>query len=211
MTTLILIRHGESAGNREKRFAGQLDLPLTELGKKQAECAAEYLDRFSVDKIYASDLKRAYDTAVPLSQRQHIPIIASENLREINAGLWEGMPYDEIAARFPENYNVWLTDMGNAKTNGGESVGELYDRITSEITRIVQENPNKTVCIATHAAPIRMFECFAAGKEASFAKHVHWVPNASVTIYEWTDSFKLILRGENSYLGDNATVFSRNI
>ena len=212
MTTLILLRHGESEGNKAAWFAGSTDVPLTDRGRQQAKMASEYLKQYKIDTIYASDLQRAYDTALPTAKSQGLSIIPDKFLREIDAGEWEGMLYEDIVKKFGENYNLWLTDIGNAKTDGGESVAELYARITREIQKIADENEGKTVCIATHATPIRMFQCYALGEPAAYAAHVPWVPNASVTVYTYDEGkYTLVCEGVNSYLGNLATVFTKNV
>ena len=97
MTRLIFIRHGQSVANEQGRFAGQTNVALTELGKAQAERAAEYITkRERIDKIYSSDLCRAHDTALPASKILGLPINDVKELREICAGVWEGRLVSEI-------------------------------------------------------------------------------------------------------------------
>ena len=97
MTRLILIRHGFSMANAEDRFAGYSDFPLSDIGHEQARLAAEYLfANEKIDKIYASDLLRAYHTAPPTAEKFGLPVIKEPRLREIYAGRWEGMKFEEI-------------------------------------------------------------------------------------------------------------------
>ena len=101
MTRLIFIRHGQSEANQQNRFAGQTNVPLTELGKAQARCAAEYITkREKIDKIYSSDLQRAHNTALPTSKLTGIPINDATELREICAGVWEGRLASEIEIEY---------------------------------------------------------------------------------------------------------------
>ena len=94
MTTLILIRHGQSQANITKCFAGQSDPDLTEKGKKQAEALSNWLiNNYNIDSIYSSDLLRAYNTALPTAQKLKKQIIKTKQLREINAGYWQNIPY----------------------------------------------------------------------------------------------------------------------
>ena len=88
---MILVRHGESDANIKKIFAGHLDIDLTNRGYEQAELAAQYIrENYVVDKIYSSDLKRAYNTAKVIAKRFDLPIEALTELREIDAGDWQG-------------------------------------------------------------------------------------------------------------------------
>lgn len=206
MTTIYLLRHGESEANLGDRFAGHTDANLTEKGLKQAKLAGEYLNQYDIDAIYASPLKRAYNTAKPISDLKNLPIITDEGLMEIYGGGWENLSFSEIKERFPNEYGLWMSDIGNARCNDGESLKELYDRVVKTITKIATENSGKTICIATHATPIRVFECFSQGKDVSYTNDIKWVPNASVTAFSFDgEKFEQIFRAENNYLKDLAT------
>ncbi len=183
MTTLLLIRHGESEANRNKVFGGQINPDLQERGVMQAEITAKFIaENYKVDKIYSSDLKRAFRTAEALSRLLNIEIKAEKRLREIYAGKWEGVKFEDIEATYPEEYNVWLTDIGNSVCGGGETVRELGDRILGILTEIAEENDGKTVAIATHATPIRALQSLIETGGLSQMKNIKWVTNASVTV-----------------------------
>lgn len=213
MTTLILIRHGQSEANITKCFAGQSDPDLTENGKKQAEVLSNWLiNNFNIDKIYSSDLLRAYNTALPTAQKLKKQIIKINDLREINAGYWQGAQYEQIIKLYPIEYNIWLNDIGNAACNGGESVKELSQRITKEIENIINENPDKTVLIVTHATPIRVIEANYIKHDVSLTKEIEWVPNSSATICECDGnkrSFKVI--GYDDFLKELKSQFPKGI
>ena len=211
MTTLIFVRHGQSEANEKHIFAGHFDVPLTELGKKQAECTAEFLKNYDIDVLYSSDLQRAYNTALPIAKAKNLDIIKNPRLREIYAGDWEGAGFDYLEAKYKENYVRWRTDIGNAELQDGESVKQMSDRFTAEVMSIIQKHEGQTICIATHATPIRVFECFAKGLPVTSAKDVPWVTNASVSIYEYDGAFKQILRGENAFQGDLVTKLPKNV
>lgn len=209
MTTIIMIRHGESETNRKTVFTGNLNPNLTDKGLHQAKLAGEYIiDNYTVDKIYASDLKRAYATAVPVADKLGIEIITSDQLREINGGEWENKTYTYIKEAYPEDYGLWLSDVGNAVCTGGESAKQLCDRVMKKLFEIAEENDGKTVLIATHATPIRAFQTMCEHGTLDEMKNVPWVPNSSITVAEYENGkFELKVIGENSYLNDFATGF----
>ena len=213
MTKLVLIRHGESLGNAELVFLGHTDWDLTETGYKQAELTADFLDDMKIDVIYSSDLKRAYNTALPIAKRRNMEIITSKELREIYAGKWEGMKFIDIKETYPENHTRWMTDVGNAFCDGGETVFELQQRVKNELDRIARENEGKTVCIATHATPIRTMLCIWNGLPISEAKNFGWVKNASVTIINYNDdgTYSIVLEAESAHLRDVPSVELKNI
>lgn len=213
MTRIILIRHGQSIANLERVYAGHTDIDLSELGKVQAQKTAEYVaDKYKIDKIYASDLKRAYNTAKPISDSLKIEIIPDERLREIFAGEWEGLKFDYLMEEYKDEYGVWKNDIGNARCTGGESVKELAERILAKITEIAKENDGKTVVIATHATPIRSMQCLWQGMSFDDMKDVAWVSNASVTeaIYE-NGEFSIVLAGYDEHLKDLVSELPANV
>lgn len=215
MTRFLFIRHGESDGNRYGLFTGQGDLPLTELGHRQAEAAAEYTLKTygkAVDAVYASDLSRAWDTGKAAADRLGLPITPDKGLREIFSGQWEGVPFADLPTRFPEDFALWMTDIGRSRCTGGESVAELSERVHAAVVRIAEANPGKTILIATHATPIRTLQCRFAGVGLEMMQQIPWVANASLTeaVYEdgkWT----AVKIGETCYLEGFRTELPKNV
>ena len=213
MTTLLLIRHGESLANREGFFAGQCDVPLEEKGHLQARLTAEFIhSHYPVDRVYASDLCRAWDTGNAVAQPLGLEVIAEPRLREVFSGQWQGLTFPQIIAQYEQDYQVWLTDIGNCTCTGGESICDLYQRVYEALEEIAEQNPQKTVVIATHATPIRAIQCVMSGHPLSHMKDIPWVSNASVTelFYEngrWT----LGEVGQDSHLQELKTTFGKNV
>ena len=182
MTRFLLVRHGQSRANLEEVFAGNYDAELTELGHRQAKLTAEFVvANYQIDAIYSSDLKRAYQTGKHAADVLGLKIQKEPDLREIKAGEWEAMPFEEIAKQYGEDYEVWLTDIGNAKCTNGESVADLAIRVVEAIMRIAKEHPDQTVLITTHATPIRALEWHISEKDLPYMRDIPWVANASVT------------------------------
>lgn len=188
MTKLILVRHGQSIANAENKFAGHSDFDLSPMGKKQAELTCDYIiKREKIDKIYASDLLRAYNTVVPASEKTGIPIIPLTSLREIFAGKWEALTVTAIAETYPDDFDIWRHDFSNARPTDGESVEELYHRINAAICKIAEDNPDSTVLIGTHATPVRAFECFSRGLGADMIHTVPFCHNTAVNIFGYSE------------------------
>ncbi|MDP4133909.1 MAG: histidine phosphatase family protein [Bacillota bacterium] len=206
-TRMIFVRHGESLGNLYGRFVGQGDVPLSEKGHIQAEKTAEYLKDCPIDVIYGSDLRRAFDTGKHIADKKKMKILPTKELREINAGKWEGQLFSELGNIYPKEYNMWLNDLGNAACIGGESVKELSARITTFAQKLADKNRGKTVLCATHATPIRALECQWLGLPTERIIEVPWVRNASVTIVDYLDngSYKIILDGYDEFMGELST------
>lgn len=210
---LILVRHGESEGNRDRRFLGHTDLPLTERGHLQAEKTAEFLDKYPVDLIYSSDLRRAFQTGEHIASRKGLSIIEDPVMREIYAGEWEGKEVKLLEKEYEKDYSVWKNNIGLSRCTGGESFKELYARIIPELTRIANENQGLSVCITTHATPIRCARLKAFGFPFERACEIGWTANASVTVIDIDEENNFTMIEDNLYLhlGELSTVLPKNI
>jgi broad specificity phosphatase PhoE len=207
-----MIRHGFSVANSEKRFAGHSDFPLTDIGRLQAEKCAEALKDERIDAIYASDLKRAYDTAVPVARSHSLDIIPHKGLREIYAGEWEGKTFDELSEIYADSYGVWKEDNGRAHCDSGERVSELSSRVLSTLEEIASKHDGETVCIATHATPIRAVCTAAAGLGSDDMGKIKWTVNASISIFEYENGrFRAVAVSMADHLGELRTAFPANV
>ena len=204
MTRLIFIRHGQSVANEQNRFAGQTNVPLTELGQAQAKCAAEYIvKREKIDKIYSSDLQRAHNTALPTSILTGLPINDVKELREICAGVWEGRLANEIEVEFEKEFYAWRHDYAHARLPGGESVEEVYNRVVPFVKQIAKENDGLTLLLASHASPIRAVDCNSRGWGYEKMSDVPFVKNSAISIFEYdpaTDTLSPIERNITEHL-----------
>ena len=213
MTTLILIRHGESQANRQGIFAGNLNVDLTENGLAQAQKTAEYIVKnYKIDAVYASDLIRAYKTGKTVADLLAIPVIADQCLREIQAGKWEGETFDVIPKKFPADFSLWINDIGNSCCTDGESVKHLGQRILSAVTKIAKENDGKTVAIATHATPIRVLQCLIDGYSFDEMQNIPWVSNCSVTEIRYNDgTWEFVKIGYDEHLVGMRSTLPTNV
>lgn len=213
MTTLLLVRHGQSQANLNRTFAGQTNPDLTELGKSQAETLANYLAaHYKIDKIYSSDLLRARHTAAPTARKLGLPITLRKQLREIDAGEWEGKPFDYLQEHYPESYGIFCTNLGGSQCPGGESVAQLAQRVHKELLRICRRNEGKTILVTTHATPIRATQTLCEKGNISFASQVPWTPNTSISKYEYRDGKLYLLEaGFDGYLQDQTSTLPVNV
>lgn len=211
MTRLIFIRHGQSVANAEGRFAGHVDVDLTETGFEQAERAAEYIvKRERIDKIYSSDLKRAHNTAIPVSRLTGLPINDVKGLREINAGKWEGRLVSDLWIEYEKDFYTWRNDYSNARCTGGESVEELYARVVPFVKGLARENDGLTVLLTSHASPIRAIDCNSRGYGWERMSDVPFVKNSAINIFEYdpsTDKLALIERDLIEHLDPSLVTF----
>lgn len=167
MTTLYLIRHGETPWNVEGRYQGQLDPPLNERGHRQARAAAERLAPIGFDVIYSSDLARARQTAEALAELIGLPVHVDPRLREIHQGVWQGVLIDEIRARWPRELDGWERDPWRYHPPGGERIDEVQARLFAAIDEIVARHPRGTVAVFTHKLPIALLKVRYQGHPAT--------------------------------------------
>ena len=147
MTTLLLVRHGETDWNAAGRLQGHTDRPLNDYGRRQAKDLAERLAGHGADAIYASDLVRAKETAEIVGERLGLPVVIDADLREKHWGNWEGLTGDErVHVEFE-----------------GESTADHRDRVMRAIGRIVERHPDQRVVVVTHGGSLRRIQAAVNG------------------------------------------------
>ena len=153
-THVILIRHGQSQGNAEGRFGGHTDTPLSPLGRRQAEATAKALAPEKFDAIYASDLRRAIETATPLARRTGTTLETTEALRERSVGVMEGLTFEEAAEQHPEQYQALLRRDFDHVLLGGESYRQMLDRAAGKLDEVIEKHRGGQIAIFTHTGTI---------------------------------------------------------
>jgi len=167
---LILIRHGETIWNAERRYQGVSDVPLSARGALQAQRLAARLARESIGFIYSSDLERAWQTAARIAAEQGVPVRAEPRLREMDFGEWEGLTYAEIQERQPQALARWERDPSGVAPPGGEHLMHLAARVQAMLEGLRQHNDAETVLLVSHGGPLRVLLCLALG----LAPSEHW-------------------------------------
>lgn len=185
MTRLLIVRHGYSMTNKEKRYTGHMDVPLDAVGLLQGEAASRYLaEHYAVDCIYSSDLCRAVETVRSLSEQLSLPIRKDARLREYFMGEWEGKSFFEVQELFPKTYQTLKTEPWLVRYDGGESVNDVYLRVRECLDEIIRENEGKTVVIASHGGAIRQMLRYALCLPAEKYREIPPVANASISEIE---------------------------
>lgn len=203
-TTLVLIRHGETETNKANVLCGQTDVNLSKKGEKQASLCAEYLKKFKFDKIYSSDLTRAFRTAQAVAEFQEVEIIKEKGLREIYCGDWECVPPEVLREKFPESYELYFNDFEKSQPDNGESAKDFIARAIDTVTRIAKENQGKTVLVATHGGILRSLDAFVFSDKGW--KAFTWYSNVGVSVVEYDDGkWTVLQRNYADYLGELRT------
>jgi phosphoserine phosphatase len=180
MTTVYLARHGESDWNVERRWQGHADRPLTERGREQARALAERLADVDLDAVYASDLRRAWETAEAVAAPRGLEVLRLPELREVDVGSWSGLTRDECSERFPEAFARWQG--GATGWEDGESYEAMGERIVAEIQRLAAEHPGGAILVVSHGGPIRAVHAHALGVDIATHRRTGPVePNARLS------------------------------
>lgn len=159
LALLYLVRHGETDWNRDGRFQGQADAPLSERGREQAALVAERLGRAGIELVVSSDLSRARDTAAAVAAASQSAHILEPAFRELSFGLWQGLRRPEIEARFGDAFGRYLADPEGARPEGGETFGDAMDRVGPAAARLLAERTEERMAWVMHGGSIRALLC----------------------------------------------------
>jgi len=149
-TEITIIRHGETIWNAQQRIQGHRNSKLSENGIRQAGLVAKSLAKREFDVLISSDLERAAETAGIINKLLQLPLEYNKNMRERSFGIVEGMTLAEMKEKFPREYRSYKEREPGFKFSGGESIEQLFNRVTSEIEAIARKFENKKVLIVSH-------------------------------------------------------------
>lgn len=182
-TTLLLIRHGETTWNAQKKLQGNTDVPLTAKGRKQAQAIARYLRDYPIDVIYSSPLKRARITAQAINTHHKVALFTDVALLERGFGKLEGRPYDEIFKHFPRFgwpaalLYPWYSPLDSERlTDVDARVGRFFDKILTK-------HKGKTIAIVSHGVTLRSSITQLLNLPRSF-NFTYSMENASLTLIQ---------------------------
>lgn len=207
MTTVYFIRHVQASGNIDRVFQGQIDTEVSEQGLIQLGDLKERFQDTPLDRIYTSPLKRAKMTSQAVKGDKAIPVIEDNRLKEIAAGIWEGVSLDAIAEQFPDDLKLWQTKLWEFQVEGSESCRQVYDRTGKALGEFLEQSENQTLAVVSHGCSLRNMLCFAMGKKVEELGEVSWLGNASVTKM----TFDKRVPGFVHYLNDQSHVTPETI
>lgn len=187
-TTILLIRHGETAWNATRRLQGHMDIDLNDEGLRQAGALAEALAQAPLAALISSDLRRARQTAAAVAGRHNLALQTDSLLRERCYGAFEGMLYSEIAQRYPLEYAEWQARHIDALMPPGarvaESFRQFYRRAIDGVTRWAARYPGQTIAVVAHGGVLECAYREAVGMSLESPRDFQ-VKNASVNRFVW--------------------------
>ncbi len=164
VTGIVLVRHGQTAWNREVRFRGQANPPLDDVGLQQAAATAGYVKkRWPVEAVYASPMGRAMQTAEAIGEAHDMMAQPFEGLLDINFGDWQGHSPEEVKQTHPELLRAWYDAPHTVQVPGGESLDIVRDRVVAGLDTIVERHPGQRVAMVGHTVVNRVLLCAILG------------------------------------------------
>lgn len=201
MGRIFLIRHGHPDWGGEPRYTGTTDLPLSDLGRRQARCLAERLAAERLDAIYSTGLRRTDDTAAALARERGLSIESVPELAEINFGEWEGLTRAQIEARWPELFAARGRDPANVRCPGGENYRDLTVRALPAFRRLARRHADHSIAIIAHQAINRAILADVLGLLLERVRSIAQAPGALNLIESRGDAFVVISINDTCHLG----------
>jgi probable phosphoglycerate mutase len=188
MTEILLIRHGETDWNVDKRLQGHIDIPLNEAGRRQALALGGALADEGIDAIFASDLQRARATAQAVADVAGLEVGIDAGLRERCYGAFEGLRHPDIETKYPQAYRLWQAREPDARYPAGErqaeTMREFYQRSVAAVRRVLDSGSRRKVAIVTHGGVLECLHHWASG--TAFAQPRSFdVFNAGINRLHW--------------------------
>jgi broad specificity phosphatase PhoE len=160
MMTILLVRHGQTAWNREERFRGQIDVPLDDTGRKQAEAAGQRIAAlWKPAAIYSSSLQRALQTAAPIARVCGLKTTIHDGLLDINFGTCAGLSGEEFESRYPGLAAAWRQSPHTVRFPDGEPLADVRRRAEEMVVQVVASHPDQTVVLVTPLIVCRLLLC----------------------------------------------------
>lgn len=203
-TRFCIIRHGETEWNAERRIQGQIDIGLNDTGRRQALAAGRWLRAADITALYASDLRRAWDTAAEIGQALGLQAVAAPELRERRYGVFEGLTYAEAARRFPEGYAAFEGRNADYDFENGESLKVMYARVTGKLSELAALHSGQIVAVVVHGGVLDVINRFVRGNPLEMARDF-LIPNAGINWISVCDGqWSVESWGETGHLADGA-------
>ena len=202
-TRIIAIRHGETAWNVDTRIQGQLDVPLNETGRWQAQRLARALAaREPIDVVYTSDLLRAWETARAVSETTGAPVVTDEGLRERGFGVFQGKTFAEIEASLPEEALRWRKRDPFWAPKGGESLTAMRRRVVETLHTLASRHTGEQIVLVAHGGVMDLLYRAATGQELQ-APRTWQLGNTAINRLLWTPAgLSLVGWSDTSHLED---------
>ena len=200
MTSIYLVRHGQTAWNKEEIFRGRTDIPLDETGLKQAELVGQYFKGMEIQAIYSSSLSRAWETAEKIAEFHDLKVQPLRGIIDMSFGNWEGRPHQEIRESDKETYRQWVETPHLVRLPGGESLDDVRVRAMAALEEIIRKNSGKTLVFVSHRVICKVLICAILGLDNSHFWQITQDTTAINLIQHRNGKYFLSLMNETCHL-----------
>jgi phosphoserine phosphatase len=190
---LLLLRHGETAWNRERRYQGWKDTPLSAAGLQQAEAVARELKEHPFAAVYSSPLQRARETAAPIASAHGLEVLTDPAFKELAFGEWEGLTLDEARTRDAKLYEGWAKTPHLVSPPGAETLAQARERVLAGLDRLRAGHRDEVVCLVAHGIPVRILILEALGLGLDRIWTLHSAPTG-ISELEFRDDWTALHR-----------------
>jgi alpha-ribazole phosphatase len=190
---LLLLRHGETAWNRERRYQGWKDTPLSAAGLQQAEAVARELKEHPFAAVYSSPLQRARETAAPIASAHGLEVLTDPAFKELAFGEWEGLTLDEARTRDAKLYEGWAKTPHLVSPPGAETLAQARERVLAGLERLRAGHRDEVVCLVAHGIPVRILILEALGLGLDRIWTLHSAPTG-ISELEFRDDWTAVHR-----------------
>ena len=190
MVRIILARHGHVDWLAPERFRGRAELPLSDLGRRQAQAVARYIAAtWKPDAVYTSPLGRCRETGAEIAAPFRLELRPVDGLADIDYGEWQGLTRDQAQERWPDETELWFRTPHIAAIPGGETLAALLSRTSAALRDILWRHPDQTVVLVGHDSVNRVLLLFALEAPLSRYWHLRQEPCAVNELFFDSDSF----------------------
>ncbi len=201
MTTIILTRHGHVDWIAPERFRGRAEIPLSEVGKKQAAALGERIAKsWKPDVIYTSPLSRCVDTGGQIARATGAKVQTLDALMDTHYGEWQGLTHDEVRLRWPDEHRIWFEAPDLAAIPGGESLAQVLARGITVLQRVLQTHREQTVVLVGHDSINRILLMQALGLPLSRYWRIKQLPCCINEITVEGETFTIHRINDSSHL-----------
>jgi probable phosphoglycerate mutase len=201
MALCYFVRHGETEWNAEGRWCGRSDVPLSAVGRRQAQLLARRLQPLPIEALYSSPLVRALETARLIGQATGLEPVVDSRLVELSYGEWEGRTFEESKRAAPGIYRAWEADPAAQAPPGGESGEQLIIRVIPFLREVAGRHPAGNVVVVSHRTLCRLVACHIMG--VPLAEYRQRIPmdNAALNTFETREGvWRVVALNDTSHL-----------
>jgi broad specificity phosphatase PhoE len=201
MTTIVLVRHGQTEWNQVERFRGRANVPLNETGLAQAEATARRIaSEWQPVAVYSSPLSRAVRTAKAIGQSLSLPVQTHRGLADIDYGRWQGLTPDDARAQWPGEVNAWYHTPHTASIPGGETLDRVRVRAMETVTELAAHHPGETIVLVGHTVVNRAILLGVLGLRSNRFWHLRQ-DTCALNVFETEeDDFTLVMMNDTCHL-----------